>query len=117
MIYSLTIDLHALYRDALGTGRRIVDYRDVAPLHDDSACVTLTFQLSDCAATPLSTALLLSFSAVLSLRPDLTVEQAQDVLDRVADKHDPDLGITRETLQIVADDLFPFSNQRTEVQP
>jgi hypothetical protein len=44
---------------------------------------------------------------VLSIRPDLTEEQAAEVLGRVEDIHDASIGISWETLEAVADDLFP----------
>ena len=44
---------------------------------------------------------------VLSIRPDLTEEQAGEVLGRVEDIHDASIGISWSTLETVADDLFP----------
>lgn len=44
---------------------------------------------------------------VLSIRPDLTEEQAGEVLGRVEDIHDASIGISWGTIEIAADDLFP----------
>lgn len=46
---------------------------------------------------------------VLSVRPDLTKAQAREVLRIVLDRHDANYGVNWDTLQIVADDLFPDS--------
>lgn len=40
-------------------------------------------------------------------RPDLTDEQAGDVLDYMDRKHDPCVGINWETIDAVAEELFP----------
>lgn len=44
---------------------------------------------------------------VLSIRPDLTEEQAGEVLGRVEDCHDASIGVSWDTLEIVADEMFP----------
>jgi len=44
---------------------------------------------------------------VKHIRPDLTDDQAWEVLEQVGDKHDAEWGITWTTLETVADDLFP----------
>lgn len=44
---------------------------------------------------------------VLSVRPDLTKAQAREVLQAVPDRHDANYGVTWDTLEIVANDLFP----------
>jgi hypothetical protein len=44
---------------------------------------------------------------VRGLRPDLSDEQAWEVLQQVRDIHDADWGINWTTLEQVADDLFP----------
>jgi hypothetical protein len=41
------------------------------------------------------------------VRPDLTTEQAWEVLERARDKHDADWGVNWTTLETIADDLFP----------
>jgi hypothetical protein len=46
---------------------------------------------------------------VKNVRPDLTDEQAMQVLKRYIDEHDVEIGINRLVLEIVADDLFPRS--------
>ena len=44
---------------------------------------------------------------VLSVRPDLTEEQAAEVLGAVESGHDASIGISWDTLEIYADQLFP----------
>jgi hypothetical protein len=46
---------------------------------------------------------------VQRVRPDLTNEQAWDVLEEVGRKHDAELGISWLTLECFADELFPES--------
>jgi len=43
---------------------------------------------------------------VLGIRPDLTADQAWEVLERAGDKHDAEYGISWTTLECVAEDLF-----------
>lgn len=57
-----------------------------------------------------------SIEDVQEVRPDLTAEQAWEVLERAGDKHDAEYGISWATLEIVAEDLFgdaPETNERT----
>jgi hypothetical protein len=51
-----------------------------------------------------------SIEDVKCVRPHLTDDQAWEVLERVGHKHDAEWGITWTTLQDVADDLFPKSD-------
>jgi hypothetical protein len=44
---------------------------------------------------------------VKELRPDLTDDQAREVLQQAKDRHDAGIGINWEVLEIHADDLFP----------
>ena len=46
---------------------------------------------------------------VQGIRPDLTPEQAWEVLEEVGRKHDAELGISWTTLQCMADALHPES--------
>jgi len=48
-----------------------------------------------------------SIEDVHDVRPDLTDEQAWEVLEYVGRKHDAEWGITWTTLETVADDMFP----------
>ncbi len=48
---------------------------------------------------------------VQELRPDLTAEQAWEVLQRVDHHHDADHGITRNTILLAAEELFPPPGQ------
>lgn len=47
-----------------------------------------------------------SIEDVQQVRPDLTDDQAWEVLERVGDKHDAEYGISWTTLECVAEDLF-----------
>jgi len=44
---------------------------------------------------------------VKEVRPRLTDEQAMEVLEVIKKQHDADIGISWETLRIIADDMFP----------
>lgn len=50
---------------------------------------------------------------VLSVRPELSYEQAFVVLLECQDRHDPEVGFTWELIRLVAEDLYPVpaSNQ------
>lgn len=48
---------------------------------------------------------------VLSIRPDLTEEQAGEVLGRVEDIHDASIGVSWGTLEAVASDLYPEEDE------
>lgn len=52
-------------------------------------------------------ALLWAVDDVLEVRPDLTNEQAMEVLKKVERRHDCTIGVTWDTLEWTADDLFP----------
>lgn len=52
-------------------------------------------------------AIVWSVEDVQSVRPDLTDEQAFEVLEQVKHKHDATLGVTWDTLDFWADFLFP----------
>ena len=51
---------------------------------------------------------------VRGLRPDLSAEQAWEVLLQVENIHDAELGISWTTLEIVADDLFPKAENSSQ---
>ena len=55
-------------------------------------------------------ALLWCIDDVLEIRPDLTEEKAGEVLTRVDDIHDASIGVSWDTIQCVADDMFPEGN-------
>jgi len=50
-----------------------------------------------------------SIEDVTGIRPDLTEDQAWEVLEQVRDNHDADWGISYTTLETVADDLFSIA--------
>lgn len=54
---------------------------------------------------------------VLSIRPDLTEEQAGEVLGRAEDIHDASIGVSWDTLECCADDLFPEGNEDSNGRP
>ncbi|MBX9791387.1 MAG: hypothetical protein K2Y37_20900 [Pirellulales bacterium] len=56
-------------------------------------------------------AVIWSVEDVQAVREDLTDDQAWDVLKRCDRKHDCNLGITWDTIEIVADDLFPVQDK------
>jgi hypothetical protein len=49
---------------------------------------------------------------VQGIRPDLTDEQASEVLEEVGRKHDAEYGINWTTLECMADILFPETTNR-----
>jgi hypothetical protein len=58
--------------------------------------------------------LLWNIDDVRSLRPDLDDDQAWSVLQRVDDQKDATLGITWDTLEWAAQDLFPLDPSQRE---
>ena len=54
---------------------------------------------------------------VLSMRPDLTEEQANEVLTEVERQHDASIGISWDTLDIIADSLYPEPEEEDEDEP
>lgn len=46
------------------------------------------------------------------IRPDLSDEQAWEVLEQVGQKHDCDLGISWTTIECWAEELFPPKSDR-----
>ena len=51
-------------------------------------------------------AIIWSVEDVLEIRPDLSREQATEVLEQVSQDHDAGIGINWQTLEYVADELF-----------
>ncbi len=51
---------------------------------------------------------------VKAIRPDLTDDQAWELLQRVSGSHDAENGITWTTLETIADDLFGASSKTDE---
>jgi hypothetical protein len=52
---------------------------------------------------------------VRHLRPDLSADQAWEVLEQVRDIHDAEWGISWTTLRTVADDMFPQPDDSDEL--
>ncbi len=57
-----------------------------------------------------------SIEDVQSIRPDLTTEQAWEVLEEVSRKHDAELGISWTTLECMADILFGYAPETEEAE-
>ena len=58
-----------------------------------------------------------SIADVQAVRSDLTDDQAWQVLQRVEHKHDATIGVTWDTLEMVARDLFgPASETDSEME-
>jgi hypothetical protein len=54
---------------------------------------------------------------VQGIRPDLTDEQASEVIEEVSRKHDAEYGISWTTLDCMADMLFPKTTGEKETRP
>ena len=54
-------------------------------------------------------ALIWHIADVQETRPDLTDEQCRKVLARVENKHDANFGVSWDTLEINANDLYPLN--------
>jgi len=61
-----------------------------------------------------SIATIWSTDDVRGIRPDLTEDQAWEVLQQVDDIHDADCGINWTTLETVAEDLYPAPDDEQE---
>jgi hypothetical protein len=66
-------------------------------------------------ATTGRSALFWGIDDVKSVRPDLTDEQCEQVLDRCEHKHDASIGINWYVIEAHADWLFPVASE--QVQP
>ncbi len=62
-------------------------------------------------------AMIWSVEDVRGIRPDLTGEQAFEVLDEVRRKHDAEYGVNWTTLACMADILFPKTAGQQETRP
>jgi len=89
------------YEEKENNGHRVIglfyniedaqDYLERLRDFDPSRQIQITWDISD----------------VKSERPDLNDEQAMEVLKRVRDKHDADIGVNWATISTWADMLFP----------
>ena len=61
-------------------------------------------------------AIVWSVEDVLEIRPDLSREQAAEVLEQVSQDHDAGIGINWQTLEYVADELFGDIPERAEAE-
>ncbi len=92
--------------------RAILEGENRSPLYAD-----ITLYVHDLLAKHRQIAATWSLEDVQGIRPDLTDDQAWEVLERVGDKHDAELGITWTTLETVADDLYPAPDDEPEAKP
>jgi hypothetical protein len=53
-------------------------------------------------------AIIWNIEDVQSIRPDLTSEQASEVLENIEENHDANYGVNWATIEIVGDSLFPL---------
>jgi hypothetical protein len=85
--------------------RSLLEGEDQNPLYGD-----ITLYVHDLLAKHQQIAAIWSLEDVNGIRPDLTDDQAWEVLEQVRDIHDAEWGITYTTLETVAGDLFPESD-------
>lgn len=69
--------------------------------------VDVNFHVEQLLAKHRSIAAIWCIDDVKGVRPDLTDDQAWEVLEQVGRKHDAEWGINWTTLETTADDLFP----------
>jgi len=85
--------------------RALLEGEDRAQLYAD-----ITLYVHDLLAKHRQIGAIWAIEDVKGSRPHLTDDQAWEVLERVGEKHDAEWGITWTTLESVADDLFPASD-------
>ena len=73
----------------------------------DSGCFDVNRHVHELLAKHHRIAAIWCTDDVRGVRPDLTEEQAWEVLQQVDDHHDAEWGINWITLETTADDLFP----------
>ena len=89
--------------------RALLEGEDRSQLYAD-----ITLYVHDLLAKHRQIAAIWSIEDVKGVRPHLTDDQAWEVLEQVGDKHDADWGISWTTLETVADDLFPESDDTSQ---
>lgn len=117
MTYSLSIDLHRLYREAFTSRHDTIAHSDVAATHATAYPIALAFELHELLRAQGQIAIVWHIDDVLNVRPGLTRDQAMTVLERVSRKHDAEHGVSWETFRVVADDMFPQNDQSEGVEP
>ena len=73
-----------------------------------------TLYVHDLLAKHRQIAAIWSVEDVEEIRPDLTEDQAWEVLEQVGDKDNAEYGINWTTLEIIADELFPEPDDATQ---
>jgi hypothetical protein len=86
--------------------RALLEGEDRSQIYAD-----ITLYVHDLLAKHRQIAAIWAIEDIKGIRPHLTDDQAWEVLERVRDKHDAEWGITWTTLESVADDLFPASDE------
>ena len=89
--------------------RSLLEGEDRSQLYAD-----ITLYVHDLLARHQQIATLWSIEDMKNIRPDLTDEQAWDVLEQVGRKHDAEWGISYTTLETVAGDLYPEPDDKQE---
>jgi hypothetical protein len=89
--------------------RALLEGEDRSQLYAD-----ITLYVHDLLAKHRQIAAIWSIEDVKGVRPHLTDDQAWAVLEQVGDKHDAAWGISWTTLETVADDLFPESDDTSQ---
>jgi hypothetical protein len=89
--------------------RALLEGEDRSQFHAD-----ITLYVHDLLAKHRQIAAIWAIEDIKGMRPHLTADQAWEVLERVRDKHDAEWGITWTTLESVADDLFPTSDDSNQ---
>ncbi len=92
-------------------------YRDLKTL-DETAADLRRLDVHELLARRREVAIVWSTEDVLGVRPQLTEDQAWDVLGRCERIHDCNYGITWALLESVADDMYPASaaNDKEDAQ-
>jgi hypothetical protein len=104
---TFTVEQVNLLEKRLYEVRALLEGEDRSQLYAD-----ITLYVHDLLAKHRQIAAIWSVEDVQEIRPDLTEDQAWEVLDLVGDKHDAEWGITWTMLQDVADALFPRPTSR-----
>ena len=89
--------------------RALLEGEDRSQLYAD-----ITLYVHDLLAKHRQIAAIWSIEDVKGVRPHLTDDQAWEVLEQLGDKHDAEWGISWTTLETVADDLFPKSDDPSQ---
>jgi len=88
--------------------KRLYEVRSLLEEHQPRpGLMDITLYVHQLLAKHRQVAAIWSIEDVQHVRPDLTDDQAWEVLERVGHKHDAEWGISWTTLEVVAGDFFP----------